>query len=60
MKYVVEINYEVEIEADSEDEADLIARHWDLDHPQTNRQIKPEYVVVCPLPDCSHVQATRA
>ena len=51
MIFTVEVNFEIEIEAENEDEADGIARNWEPIHPQIRRYpksiyVKPEYVVV--------------
>ena len=50
--FTIEVNFEIEVEADNFDEADGIARNWEPSHPQYRRYslqsmfIKPEYVVV--------------
>ena len=52
MIFTVEVNFEIEIEADNFDEADGIARNWEPVHPQHRKYslqsmfVKPEYVVV--------------
>ncbi len=46
MIFTIQVNFEIDIEAENEDEADSIARSWEVKHPQKSMFVKPEYVVV--------------
>ena len=52
MIFTVQVNFEIDIEAENENEADSIARYWEVKHPQHREPgkqsifVEPEYVVV--------------
>ncbi len=52
MIFTIQVNFEIDIEAENEDEADSIARSWEVRHPQHRKlaiqsaYVEPEYVVV--------------
>ena len=52
MIFTVQVNFEIDIEAENEDEADSIARYWEVRHPQHRKPgfpsifVEPEYLVV--------------
>ena len=63
MIFTVQVNFEVEIEADNFDEADGIARSWEPNHPQYRKYsdvIKPEYVVVIEEGEINKLNASVA